>query len=250
MNQYFTQRPTTPPVVKNLMIINGLFFLAAFVYNSRFEVPLQSVLGLHYWFSPDFEPYQMVTHMFMHSGLAHIGMNMFTLWMFGTILEQIWGGKRFLIFYLLTGLGAALLHNGVKVIDIHNAMSHLSSETVELINSEGYGVLNSMRVNPMERPFLEKIYAAVFFPSVGASGAVFGLLTAYGMLFPNNMLYLFFAVPIRAKYLIAGLIVFELLRGIENNPADNIAHFAHLGGVLFAYLIIKYWNKTNRNSLY
>jgi len=250
MNQYFGRQGGTPPVVKNLLIINALFFAATYFVAPQFDLDLTRKLGLYYWFSPNFEPYQIATHMFMHGGIMHLAINMFVLWMFGSLLERVWGGQRFLIFYFLTAIGAALLHNGVKVIDIQMAMSHLSDSTVAQIQENGYGIITSLRVPEGELPFLEKIYIAVNTPSVGASGAIYGLLVAYGVLFPNTMLYLYFAIPIRAKYAVAGMIVFELLRGFQNSPGDNIAHFAHLGGALFGFLIVKYWNRSNRNSLF
>lgn len=240
-----------PPVVKNLLIINGLFFLGTYAFESAFHIDLIEYLGLYYWTSDHFQPYQIVTHMFMHAGFQHILLNMFTLWMFGSVLEQAWGPKRFLIYYFVTGLGSALLHNTVKYIDIQMAVSSMSPEIASVYLSDGVDAAYRLLGRDSGTDFnaLIKIAQTVSIPSVGASGAVYGLLLAYGMLFPNTLIYLYFAIPVKAKYFVMGLIALELYLGFSNNPGDNVAHFAHLGGVLFGYLLLKYW-KQNRNHFY
>lgn len=238
-----------PVVVKNLLIINGLFFLATFAMKGM-GVDLTHVFGAYYYDSPNFRPWQIVTHMFMHGSFSHIFFNMFALWMFGTAIEQIWGPKKFLIYYLITGFGAFVLHYAVVAFQIHQLVGDLGPDILEIIRTQGAEYWASGK--NYTDPTMGKLNALYNVPVVGASGAVFGLLLAYGMMFPNNKLMLiFFPVPIKAKYFVMGYGAIELFSGISNNPGDNVAHFAHLGGMLFGYLLIKFWdnNKTqDRNS--
>jgi rhomboid-like protein len=156
---------------------------------------------------------------------------MFALFMFGTVLEQVWGAKRFLSFYFITGLGAMVLHTAVQAWIIHNYTGSFAP-SIEMLN---------------EFPDAASMYVT---PTVGASGAIFGILIAFGMLFPNTELYLMFIpVPVKAKYFVTLYVVYELYRGLAMNPGDNVAHFAHLGGALFGFLLVKYWNH-NRFTLY
>jgi len=203
-----------PTIVKNLIIINVLFFIATLVFEGQ-GIDLIKYLGMFPVQSDHFMPHQVVTHMFMHGGWQHILFNMFALWMFGSPLENVWGPKRFLEFYMITGLGAAFLHQAVTAYEIYSG-----------------------NYDP-----------SLFGPVVGASGAVFGILTAFGMLYSNSLIYLYFAIPVKAKYVVSGLIIYELYRGFANNPDDNVAHFAHLGGALIAFIMIKYWQR-NRNRFY
>ena len=234
-----------PEVVKNLLIINALFFLAKVVLQSNFGLNLDQYLGLHSWQSPDFRPHQFVTHIFMHGNFSHILFNMFALWMFGNQLENIWGGKRFLIYYMLTGLGAAVLHLLVNQFQISSLEAQMSVEQINSVVADGYIALQNGQnfVNPL----MNKLNLLYHIPTVGASGAVFGLLLAFGMLFPNTLIYLYFAIPIKAKYFVAGYGILELWLGLQNNPGDNVAHFAHLGGMLFGYFLIKYWRKNSQH---
>ena len=234
-----------PDVVKNLLIINALFFLAKIVLESSFGLDLDKLFGLHNWQSPDFRPHQLVTHLFMHGNFSHILFNMFALWMFGNQLENIWGGKRFLIYYMLTGFGAALLHIGVNQFQISMLETQMSAKQISMVLADGYNALQNGQnfVNPL----MHKLNVLYHTPSVGASGAVFGLLLAFGILFPNTLIYLYFVIPIKAKYLVAALGAIELWLGLQNNPGDNIAHFAHLGGMIFGYLLIKYWKKNSKH---
>lgn len=234
-----------PLVVKNLLIINGLFFLATFVLGSQ-GINLTALLGLYYFASPEFAPYQLVTHMFMHGNLMHIFFNMFALWMFGKVLETVWGPKRFLIYYIVTGLGAAVLHIAVNHFQIVSLEASMAADQIQIVLEEGHLALANGQ-NFMD-PALGKLNLLYNTPTVGASGAVFGVLLAFGMLFPNTQLMLLFPpIPIKAKYFVLMYGAIELYLGIQNSPTDNVAHFAHLGGMLFGYLLIKFWQKNSSN---
>lgn len=225
-----------PTVVKNLLIINGLVFLAQFVLPGVLAHTLgpryiEDHFALHYWQSSLFRPFQIVTSMFMHGGMAHILFNMFALWMFGSILENQWGPKRFLIFYMICGIGAALCFLAVQTIQFH-----------QLPGSDVFGYL--MGLNPFEIQNTNmKIARFLYEPVLGASGAIFGLLVAFGVMYPNSMIYLYFFVPIKTKWFVIGYIAIELFAGVQNNQGDNVAHFAHLGGALFGYILMKIWQK-------
>lgn len=230
-----------PEVIKNLLIINGLFFLASIVFSNVFGFSLIEKLGLYLPMSSQFEPYQFITHMFMHGGLTHIFFNMFALWMFGYTLENLWGSQRFLTFYLITGLGAALLHLGVQYWEYSGLAEQLSSSQLAQIKNEGWEVLRSRR--NFSDPTMARANLLLNTTTVGASGAVFGVLLAFGMMFPNQYIYIYFAIPVKAKYFVAVYGAIELFSGIANDPGSNVAHFAHLGGMLFGYLLIRYWRK-------
>lgn len=230
-----------PEVIKNLLIINGLFFLATIVLNNVLGIELVRTLGLYLPVSDQFEPYQVITHMFMHGGLGHIFFNMFALWMFGYTLENVWGSKRFLIYYLATGLGAALLHLGVNYWEWSQISAQLTADQIEMVQREGQAIL--MNNQNYSDPLLGKANLLLHTPTVGASGAVYGVLLAFGMMFPNQLIYIYFAIPIKAKYFVIIFGALELFNGIANDPDSNVAHFAHLGGMLFGYLLIKYWRK-------
>jgi len=206
-----------PPIVKNLLIINVLLFVATGVLQAPiFNIDLTHILGLHYWKSDLFNPWQIVTYMFMHGDLMHILFNMLAVWMFGTHLENRWGSKRFLNYYLITGFGAAFLH--YLIFHFHT--------------------LPNIPVGYQDLWMQESVV-------VGASGSLFGILLAFGVLFPNTLLYLYFAIPIKAKYFVIGYGLIELFSGLSNNPNDNVAHFAHLGGMLFGIIIFGYWKLKN-----
>lgn len=229
MNQRLTD------VVKNLLIINGLFFLATYV-NEDF---MFEKFALYFPGSENFMPHQLITHMFMHGGLAHIFGNMFALFMFGPALEMRLGSKRFLTYYVITGLGAAALHLGVKYLQLMPYMD--TSMYTEILNN-GFSVLQQNKnYSDVDWANLNLMINA---PTVGASGAVFGILLAFGMLFPDITIYLYFALPIKAKYFVMFYGAAELYLGLSNNPNDNVAHFAHLGGMLFGFLLLRYWKRT------
>lgn len=230
-----------PPVVKNLLIINGLFFLA-----SAAMPELNHLFGAYYWDSPYFKPWQIITHMFMHANFAHIFFNMFALWMFGTAIERIWGPKRFLVYYLITGFGAFVLHYAVVAWQVHGIIEQLGPEAVSTIKEQGIKLWADGR--NYTDPLWGQLNIFYNVPVVGASGAVFGILLAFGMMYPNvKLMLLFFPVPIKAKYFVIGYGLIELFSGIANRPGDNVAHFAHLGGMLFGYLLIKYWQNKREN---
>jgi membrane associated rhomboid family serine protease len=262
--------------------------LLQFVLGTR-GIDLADYLGLHYFESHYFRSWQLLTHLFMHGSYNdlngtfwHIFSNMFALWMFGSVLENVWGPKRFIIFYLVCGLGAALCHLGVlhfEYSSIEKAF-HSYQENPNVANFDLFlkqhvpndnqfaGRLWSFDQQWLQMPeatngpsdskllISEYLYGGplnkgIFDePTVGASGAVFGVLFAFGYLFPNTLLYLYFLVPIKAKWIVAAYALFELYSGIRNSAGDNIAHFAHLGGMLFAFILLKIWGKTQRNQFY
>ncbi len=234
------------PVVKNLVIINVAMLVATYLAENLFMFNLTEKLGLFYFDSNYFNPLQIVTHMFMHGGIGHIFFNMYALVIFGNVLEQTWGGKRFLIYYLVTGLGAALLHNLVNFIHAQTIISNISPDDLNLVISEGREALLNYKnfINP-QLADLNLIYNI---PTVGASGAVFGVLLAFGMLFPNVRLQMIFPpVSLKAKHLVIGYGVLELYLGLTQ-PGSNIAHFAHLGGMLFGFILIKIYKKNQFNQ--
>ena len=229
-----------PPVVKNLIIINVLMLLATWVVKNLSGVDLSQILGLHYFKSEYFQPYQFVTHMFMHGGLMHLFFNMFALWMFGTVLENVWGPKRFLTFFMVTGIGAGLVQLLVAFFRIYSLESVLSPDQIEYVYSTGPEIWKEGRTFSNEA--MASLNRIINTPTVGASGAVFGILLAFGMLFPNTLIYVFFAIPIKAKYFVLLYGIAELYFGISGTQ-EGIAHFAHLGGMVFGYFLIVYWKR-------
>ncbi len=246
-------RPTRfeilPPVIKNLLIINGLVFLAQVTFRNS-PYALEPIFALHTWQSELFQPWQFVTHMFMHGDFGHLFFNMFALWMFGSILENVWGQKRFLTFYLICGLGAALCHmitlyfEYQQIINEYNAIN----SQVELYNFMSRYATESMAVTPENGNMV--LRRALNGETVGASGAVYGCLVAFGFLFPNTYIYLYFFLPLKAKWFVIGYIAIELFATFQNSAGDNVAHFAHLGGALFGFLMVLFWNKKNRRTFY
>ena len=232
-NFRFTRPSAFPPIIKNIIIINVLVFVAQLMFEREFH--LTSKIGLWPVQSDNFKPYQVFTHMFAHSPtfIFHIVFNMFTLWMFGRILENVWGQKRFLFFYLACGLGAALAHMAVEYFQYQEIM-----DRINFLEANGMTELaNDWRNAP--------VYA------VGASGAVMGVMVAFAFLFPNTELYMMFIpIPIKAKWAILAFVLLDLFGGISPVPGDNIAHFAHLGGALTGFIIVFIWNRTNRKTLY
>jgi len=229
-----------PVVVKNLLIINGIFFLGTLVFEKAFDIDLVDYLGMHYFGSPLFKPYQIITYMFMHGSIGHIFLNMFALWMFGNVLENFWGPKRFLTYYMITGIGAILVQMIVAYMQIKNVEVFLSQTQISDIVSNGYNFLKEGK-NFVD-PASAKLNLLYNIPTIGASGAVFGLLLAFGMMFPNSIIYVYFAIPLKAKYFVIIYGLIELFSGIHTSSNDNVAHFAHLGGMLFGFLLIKLWN--------
>ena len=225
-----------PTVIKNLLIINGLFFMASFTLQRVAGIDLWGMLGLYFPASPNFEPYQIITHMFMHANFGHLFFNMFALWMFGNSLENVWGPKKFLIYYLATGFGASAIYMAVEAISYYNLIGGIPPEVIE-------GGIQAGTNYPQEYfSSIQAIYDIISTPVLGASGAVFGILLAFGMTFPNVKIYLYFAIPIKAKYFVAGYGAIELYSGIVGSN-DGIAHTAHLGGMLVGYFLIRHWRK-------
>ena len=231
-----------PEIVKNLLIINGLFFLATISLES-YGINFTKWFALHQFQSQDFMPHQLITHLFMHGNFTHLLFNMFALWMFGKTLENVWGGKRFLTYYMITGIGAAFVHLAVSQYEILSLQSQISPNELSNLLENGGGLLANFQ--NYSYPIMGKLNLLINTPTVGASGAVFGILLAFGMLFPNTLLYIYFAIPVKAKYFVIIYGIMELYAGISNNPADNVAHFAHLGGMLFGFILLKYWQKNN-----
>ncbi len=270
-----------PEVVKNLLIINGILYLALVVMRSR-GIDLNDILGLHYFEAEKFRVYQIVSYMFMHGNFMHIFFNMFAVWMFGAAIENVWGPKRFLTYYIITGLGAAVAHYAIVYYEMQPALAYFDdyianpsfSNLQTLLTSDAFRSFSStdmidnynaftrefnslQAVNPAEALQLSVEYMkqlkvdALNAPVVvGASGAVFGLLLAYGMIFPNSIIYIYFALPIKAKYFVILYGALELFSGIANVPGDNVAHFAHLGGLVTGLILILYWRNQNRKRMH
>jgi len=265
-----------PPVVKNLLIINGIMFLATVALQNAFGFDLADKLGLHYFAAQKFSPYQFITYMFMHGGLSHIVFNMFALWMFGNMLENVWGPKRFLIYYLVTGIGAALIHYIIFYFEFNPMVDALNGiiNNPTLVNLQAFqnsvaqGIspysgdlylqfkeyssnVQQLSINPDNPALIESAKGFVIDykeyllnrPNViGASGAVFGILLAFGMLFPETRLYIYFMFPIKAKWFVIFYGLLELYLGFTQSDS-NVAHFAHLGGMIFGFFLIKYWKR-------
>lgn len=239
-----------PPVIKNLVIINGLMFLATLTIKNTPFGTLDDIFALHTWQSDLFRPWQFITHMFMHGGFGHLFFNMFALWMFGSILENVWGQKRFLIFYFVCGLGAALSH--MIALYFENDIMVQQFNAIQDTTDAAYFIQRywDQSVIPTYENANAVLNARIDQPTVGASGAVFGCLAAFGYLFPNTYLYLYFFVPVKAKWFVIGYIVIELVSTFRASAGDNVAHLAHLGGALFGFLLVWTWNKKNRRRFY
>ena len=236
-----------PPVVKNIILINVLMLLADYAAKSVFGMNLTMVLGLYFPKSEQFMPAQIITHMFMHANFWHLFFNMYALYIFGQVLENVWGPKRFFIYYMVCGLGAALIHESVIAFQYNHLAQSLSPENLQLVLNEGTAYFN--KGQEFIDPTMQSLQILLNMPTVGASGAVFGILLAFGVLFPNTQLMLLIQpIPIRAKYFVLIYGAIELYLAFTQ-PGSNIAHAAHLGGMLFGYLLIRYWRKTT-NTLY
>lgn len=268
-----------PTVVKNLLIINGLFFLAQNTLSGPAGfVDLGEIFALHGWQSPLFRPWQLISHLFLHGDFGHILGNMFALWMFGSILENIWGSKRFLTFYIICGLGAAFIHLiflSYEFIPLTHAY-----ETVLKYEKEGGSALNNamilfieqhhiqfeqhqqiiaqLRFHPDDVALSNKLlsYISNYYQdkinteTVGASGAIFGVLAAFVYLFPNTYIYVYFLVPVKAKWIGILYFSYELFFALENSAGDNVARWAHVGGAVVGLLIVMTWNKKNKKTFY
>jgi membrane associated rhomboid family serine protease len=270
-------RPTRfevlPTIIKNLLIINGLVFLAQNTFagpTSAFS--FEDYFALHAWQSSLYKPWQMITHMFLHGDFGHILGNMFALWMFGSILENVWGPKRFLLFYFLCGVGAAVIH----LLILSYQLIPLTNEYEQLLrlsksNAPGFTdavlafskahdipltrILNENKVSldtPGLAPQLMDLISTyhnkiLSTATLGASGAVFGILIAFVYLFPNTYIYVYFLFPIKAKWLGILYFAFELYKAIQNSAGDNVARWAHVGGALVGFILVTIWKKSNRH---
>jgi membrane associated rhomboid family serine protease len=236
--QYY--RPSAfPPVVKNLIIINALVFVAQITFGNSNPYAIENLFALHDVQSVYFKPHQLITYMFLHGSFTHIIFNMLALWMFGSQLENYWGSKRFLKFYIICGVGAGLLHMGVLYLELKPAWDYIRQFPKEEQERAIYGATRIINDQ-----------WAINAPTLGASGAVFGCLAAFGYLFPNTLIYLYMLVPIKAKWFVLIYADIELWLGFDNSPGDSVAHFAHLGGALTGFIIVLIWNKTNRRTFY
>ncbi|MCF6308425.1 MAG: rhomboid family intramembrane serine protease [Flavobacteriaceae bacterium] len=233
--------------IKALIIVNVIFFIgSSFLGDVAYKL-----FALFFYENPNFRFWQPLSHMFMHGGIMHIAFNMYALWAFGSPLEQIWGRKKFLFFYFSAGFGAALIHTLANYYQVHSASEVLlnagmsSSEITNMLVTGQYnsGILNSVSVE-----IIQSAYNSFNTPAVGASGAIYGILVAFGMMFPNaELMLMFFPVPIKAKYFIPLLLIGDLVFGISG-ASTGIAHFAHLGGALFGFIMSYYWKKNSFDS--
>lgn len=268
-----------PTVTKNIILINVIMYLATILLQTQ-GIDLVKYLGLHYFLAPDFKPHQFVTYIFMHGSFQHILFNMLAVYIFGQVLEQVWGPKRYLIFYLLTGFGAALAQYVViqfsanELLSAINAVQdNLTLNNFEALSNEPHfreGISPSFayEFNDFVGKYNEALRAhsdnrAISLASqflidyknqylnsqvvVGASGSLFGLLGAFGMLFPNTELYLYFLFPVKAKWLVTAYGLIELFSGLRNDPMDNVAHFAHIGGLIVGIILVLIWRKDRDN---
>lgn len=268
-----------PTIVKNLLIINGLFFLAQNTLSGPFGmIDLEEILALHAWQSPLFKPWQLITHLFLHGDFGHILGNMFALWMFGSVLENLWGSKRFLTFYIVCGLGAALIHllflsyEFIPLTNEYEMLYQLHDAGGAVFNNAMIGfienhhirfenhqeIISQLRINPNDSAYSLQLFESltnyyqqsINTATLGASGAVFGVLAAFIYLFPNTYIYVYFLIPMKAKWI--GLLYFsyEVIFALRNSAGDNVARWAHIGGAIVGLLIVITWNKTNKKNFY
>ena len=271
-------RPTRfevlPTIIKNLLIINGLVFLAQNTFagpTSTFS--FEDYFALHAWQSDLYKPWQLITHMFLHGDFSHILGNMFALWMFGSILENVWGPKRFLLFYMLCGVGAAVIHLAIlsyQLVPLTNEYERLL--LLSKTNASGFTeavynyaarhripltqILADNKVSlstPGLAPQLMDLMTTYYNKTVGtatlgASGAVFGILIAFVYLFPNTYIYIYFLFPVKAKWLGILYFGFELFKGIQNAAGDNVARWAHVGGALIGFVLVYIWKKQGTSN--
>ncbi|MDD2436504.1 MAG: rhomboid family intramembrane serine protease [Massilibacteroides sp.] len=221
-----------PPATKNIIIINLLIWIASLVLP-RIGIDLIQLLGLHLPWARDFNAFQFISYMFLHDthSFSHVFFNMFAVYMFGRVLENVWGSKRFLIYYFVTGIGAGLIQEVAWYFELRD----LLQSSHEMVNMGGAILSKGEYLN--------------YFVTIGASGAVFGILLAFGMLFPNTPLFIMFIpIPVKAKYFVIFYGLAELFLGVASFNGDSVAHFAHLGGMLFGYFMIRYWKKKDTDN--
>lgn len=230
--------------IKVLIVINVLFFIGTQITGDL----TYKLFALYYFENPNFQYWQPLSHMFMHGSFFHILFNMYALWAFGSPLEMRWGQKKFLFFYFSAGIGAFLIHTLVNFYHVHTGMEALlsagldQSQILEILNTGKY---NTQILNAVSADTIQATYDAFNTPAVGASGAIYGILVAFGMMFPNvELMLMFLPVPIKAKYFIPAIILLDLVLGISGAPTGT-AHFAHIGGALFGFIMAWYWKKNS-----
>ncbi len=241
-----------PPVTKNILLINVLMYIITAVFLTK-GIDLISILGAHYVNSPLFQPYQVVTHFFMHSqSIFHIFFNMFALVMFGSLLERLWGPKRFFIFYIASAIGAFVLYNVIGFYDIMQLKKQIvmSGLDLEMINDEIRSMRSMGEIIKFPHPVLQEYAFQSYIPMVGASGAIFGIMAGFAYLFPNTeMMMMFIPFPIKAKYMVGGYFLIELYLSFQTMPGDSVAHLAHVGGAVVGFIIVYFWNR-NKKTFY
>lgn len=262
MNYYIMNKSrflsTIPPVTKNLIILNTIFWLSSLLFQWKFNFSIVDRFGMHYWRAPEFNPVQIITYMFLHdpSNFFHLFFNMFGVYMFGRTLEEIWGGKKFLFFYFFAGIGAAIAQQVIWEIDFNGLYRAFQTAIAQNSGTPMLAYEGTLRkylqfgnLANFDAVHLHEMKNMLFNAplTIGASGAIFGILIAFGFLFPNiKLIMLFFPVPIKAKYFVILYGVLELFMGVANFSGDNVAHFAHLGGMIFGLILILYWRKKGK----
>lgn len=238
----------TPTVVKNLVIINAIILLLDSIGGGRFlGLDVSRTLGLHFIASPEFKPWQLVTYMFMHGGIFHLLGNMIGLFFLGSPLEYRWGSKRFLTYYMICGVGAGVLNMGIQWWEYTSAISNLTAEQIDLVRLHGREVFESGQYFIDDR--MNDLAIVLFTPMVGASGAVFGILIAFGMLYPNvELMIIPIPIPIKAKYFVTFYGLYELYAGYAGvaglpGGGGNVAHFAHIGGLVVGFIMLMIWKR-------
>jgi membrane associated rhomboid family serine protease len=249
-----------PQVTKNLLLLNIMFFVASIILESQ-NVDLIGQFGTHYVNSPQFRPFQIVTHFFMHADFFHILFNMWLFIMLGAYLENLWGPKRFFIFYVASALGAFALHNSIGIYQIYELRAGLNTylpmDQIDAIiaatDRKHIGnALENYMINhqyPIE-PALQNYLTLCITPMVGASGAIFGVMAAFAILFPNTEFRLYFAIPIKAKYFVGAYFLLEIYQAFQNQAGDSTAHLAHVGGAIVGGIIVLIWRKKDRDNFY
>lgn len=238
--------------VKQLIIINVLFFIGSYLIGNQTAV---SILGLHFPENPEFKVWQPLSYMFMHGGIMHILFNMLGVFMFGSLLESMWGAKKFVFFYISCGLGAALIHIGINYISFYSVLDTLMTselskhDILQALNTHNFEIFNGK----IDQETFDKLASAYYTPTVGASGAVYGIMVAFAFMFPNaELMLLFLPIPIKAKYFVPGLLAYDLIMGVKGQAifggGDGVAHFAHIGGALIGFIMMWYWKKNSFNQ--
>jgi len=239
-----------PQVTKNILILNVLFFLASLVFEKQ-GVDLATLFGSHFFNSAFFEPFQVITSMFFHATFIHLFFNMFIFVMIGSSLEKLWGAKRFFIFVMAVGLGAVVFHNIFGVIELFNIKKQLVNlgYNIDSLDNQLKSI-GGIRYNSKDQWIIDKYLMRSGTSGFGASGIVYGLLIAFGILFPNTEFYMYFLFPIKAKYLISFYFIFEVIQIFSHSATDFVGHVAHVGGAITAAIMVIYWRKTDKKNFW